>query len=86
MATLLHETHLRRLLEGNRFRVGKTAWVPAKARLVGSAVAIDFRGNEPRVTIELPASFDVADVHHRAWLWYNVEQALAERVKLTGAA
>jgi len=53
--------------------------VPAKARLVGSSVSIDFRGDTGRrVTIELPESFDLAEPSHRAWLWYNVERVLAE--------
>jgi hypothetical protein len=79
MTNLIHETSLRRMLEGNRFRVNKTAFVPAKARLVGSSVAIDFQGDSARrVTIELPASFDLAEPSHRAWLWYNVERVLAE--------
>ncbi|HKB09409.1 MAG TPA: hypothetical protein VKD69_02105 [Vicinamibacterales bacterium] len=73
----VHETSLRRMLEGNRFRVNKTAFVPARARLVGSSVAIDFQGDSSRrVTIELPASFDLAEPSHRAWLWYNVERVL----------
>jgi hypothetical protein len=81
MANLIHETHLRRMLEGNRFRVGKNAFVPAKARLVGSSVAIDFQGDRSRrVTIELPASFDLTEPSHRAWLWYNVERVLGENV------
>jgi hypothetical protein len=81
MGDLIHETHLRRLLEGNRFRVGKSAYVPAKARLVGSSVAIDFQGDSGRrVIIELPASFDLAEPSHRAWLWYNVERVLWESV------
>lgn len=79
MANLNHEANLRRLLEGNRFRVNKTAFVPAKARLVGSSVSIDFQGDTGRrVTIELPDSFDLAEPSHRAWLWYNVERVLAE--------
>jgi len=81
MANLIHETDLRRMLEGNRFRVGKAAFVPAKARLVGSSLAIDFQGDAGRrVTIELPASFDLEQPSHRAWLWYNVERVLAESV------
>ena len=81
MVNFIQEMHLRRLLEGQRFRVKNSAWVSAKAQLVGSAVAIDFheRGGR-RVTIELPSSFDPADVNHRAWLLYNVEQALAENL------
>jgi hypothetical protein len=79
MANLIHETPLRQMLEGNRFRVGNNAFVPAKARLVGSSVSIDFRGDTGRrVTIELPESFDLAEPSHRAWLWYNVERVLAE--------
>jgi len=79
MAHLIHEMHLRRMLEGNRFRVGNAAFVPAKARLVGSSVSIDFEGgNTRRVTIELPASFDLEEPSHRAWLWYNVERVLAD--------
>jgi hypothetical protein len=79
MGALVHETHLRRLLEGNRFRVGHCAWVPAKARLVGSLLAIDFHGHGGRrVTVELPGSFDLADPNHRAWLWSAVERGLAE--------
>jgi len=78
MGANVHETHLRRLLEGNRFRVGKSAWVSARARLVGSSLSIDFNGDERRrVTIELPGSFDLADPSHRAWLMYNVERVLA---------
>jgi hypothetical protein len=84
MDNLIHETHLRRLLEGNRFRVGNAAWVPDKARLVGSSVAIDFPSNGGRrVTIELPSSFDVADPSHRAWLLYNVERVLADNTLTT---
>ena len=79
MRTLVQETHLRRMLEGNRFRVGNCAWVPAKARLVGSVLAIDFAGHGGRhITVELPGSFDFADVNHRAWLWSAVERCLAE--------
>lgn len=79
MGALVHETHLRRMLEGNRFRVGNCAWVPAKARLVGSVLAIDFdEYGGRRVTVELPGSFDFADVNHRAWLWSAVERCLAE--------
>ena len=79
MRTLVQETHLRRMLEGNRFRVGNCAWVPAKARLVGSVLAIDFDGHGGRrVTVELPVSFDFADVNHRARLWSEVERSLAE--------
>jgi hypothetical protein len=79
MGVRVHETHLRRMLEGNRFRVGSCAWVPAKARLVGSLLAIDFDGQGGRrVTVELPGSFDLADVNHRAWLWSAVEHLLAE--------
>ena len=74
-----HETHLRRMLEGNRFRVGQRAWVPAKARLVGSLLAIDFDGHGGRrITVELPRSFDFADPNHRAWLWSAVERGLAD--------
>ena len=80
MGALVHETHLRRMLEGNRFRVGNCAWVPAKARLVGSVLAIDFDGDGGRrVTVELPESFDTADPNHRVWLWSVVELLLAER-------
>jgi len=79
MGALVHETPLRRMLEGNRFRVGNCAWVPAKARLVGSLLAIDFDGHGGRrVVVELPGSFDFADVNHRAWLWSAVERSLAE--------
>ena len=79
MGALVHETHLRRMLEGNRFRVGNCAWVPAKARLVGSVLAIDFDGDGGRrVTVELPESFDMADPNHRVWLWSVVELLLAE--------
>lgn len=79
MGHLIHETPLRRLLEGNRIRVGDAAWVTERARLVGSSVAIDFQGDGGRrVTIELPGSFDVADPSHRAWLLYNVERVLAD--------
>ena len=79
MRTLVQETHFRQMLEGNRFRVGNCAWVPAKARLVGSVLAIDFDGHGGRrVTVELPGSFDFADVNHRAWLWLAVERCLAE--------
>jgi hypothetical protein len=80
MANLIHE-QLRRLLEGNRFRVGKCAWVPTKAELTGTSLAIDFRDHGGRrVIIELPGSFDLADLHHRAWLLYNVERELADIV------
>ena len=79
MGALVHETPLRRMLEGNRFRVGNCAWVPARARLVGSVLAIDFDGHGGRrVTVELPESFDVADSNHRVWLWSVVELLLAE--------
>jgi len=79
MGALVHETHLRRMLEGNRFRVGNCAWVPAKARLVGSLLAIDFDGHGGRrVTVELPETIDMADPTHRAWLWSAVELSLAE--------
>jgi hypothetical protein len=82
MGALVHETPLRRMLEGNRFRVGNCAWVPAKARLVGSLLAIDFDGRGGhggrRVIVELPGSFDLADPNHRAWLWSAVERMLAE--------
>jgi hypothetical protein len=79
MGAPVHETHLRRMIEGNRFRVGNCAWVPAKARLVGSLLSIDFEGHSGRrVTVELPRSFDLADVNHRAWLWSAVEHLLAE--------
>ena len=79
MGAPVQETNLRRMLEGNRFRVGNCAWVPAKAQLVGSVLAIDFDGHGGRrITVELPGSFDFADVNHRAWLWSAVERCLAE--------
>ena len=79
MGAFVQETHLRRMLEGNRFRVGNCAWVPAKARLIGSVLAIDFDEHGGRhITVELPGSFDFADVNHRAWLWSAVERSLAE--------
>ena len=79
MGALVHETPLRRMLEGSRFRVGNLSWVPAKARLVGSLLAIDFDGpGGRRVIVELPGSFDISDPNHRVWLWAAVEHLLAE--------
>ena len=80
MGALVHEAPLRRMLEGNRFRVGNCAWVPARARLIGSVLTIDFDGRDGgrRVTVELPESFDMADPNHRVWLWSVIELLLAE--------
>ena len=72
------DVQLRRLLEGNRFRVQSRSWVPIKAHVAGTTVSIDFETPScRRIQVELPDSFDVHEPEHVAWLFFNVERALA---------
>jgi hypothetical protein len=71
---------LRRLLEGNRFRVASRSWVVVRTRIVGMTVLIELEASSRSrpVSVELPNGFDVCEPEHVGWLFYNVERALQE--------
>jgi hypothetical protein len=70
---------LRRLLEGYRFRVQSRSCVVAKAHIEANALVLEFT-DAPKhsVSIELPEGFDIEASDHIAWLFFNIERALAK--------